>query len=142
MQFSILSLLALPLAAFAQTTPTAASVSFDPTYDNPALDLLTTSCSDGANGLVTKGFKTAQELPSYPRVGGAFSIPSWNSPNCGKCYGIEFEGVTIFVTAIDTATNGFNLSKQAMNILTNGRAEEVGRVNANYYEAPAANCFP
>jgi hypothetical protein len=139
MKLSILSLTFLPLLALAQNT---ATVSYDTVYDNPNLDLLTTSCSDGGNGLVTKGYRHAKDLPSFPNIGGAFSIPSWNSPNCGKCYGITFEGVTIYVTAMDTSVKGFNLSKKAMNTLTKGRAEAVGRVNAQYFPAQRSRCFP
>lgn len=46
----IATLLAVP-AAFAATV----SVSFDQTYDNAAGSLATVACSDGANGLLTKG---------------------------------------------------------------------------------------
>lgn len=138
----MLSLFALPLAAVAQLTATTLTVSFDPVYSNPGFDLLTSACSDGKNGLVNKGYKTAGDLPSYPNVGGAFSIAGWDSPNCGKCYSLEYEGVTIFVTAMDTGSDGFNLSKQAMNTLTGGRAEEAGRVVANFAEAPHNKCFP
>lgn len=142
MKFSMLSFLALPLAAVAQLTATTLTVSFDTAYDNPGFDMNTSACSDGENGLVTDGYKTAGQLPSYPNIGGAFSIAGWNSPNCGKCYSLEYEGVTIYVTAMDTGSDGFNLSKQAMNTLTNGRAESAGRIVANFAEAPASKCFP
>ncbi|KAK2755986.1 hypothetical protein FQN54_005783 [Arachnomyces sp. PD_36] len=137
MKLAIISLI-LPLVALAQNT---ASISYDTVYDNPSLDLLTTSCSDGKNGLVTKGYKVASDLPSFPNIGGALSIPGWNSPNCGKCYGITFEGKTIYVTAVDKAVGGFNLSKKAMNNLTGGRAEALGRVNAQYFPAQRAKCY-
>ncbi|KAK2756470.1 hypothetical protein FQN54_005363 [Arachnomyces sp. PD_36] len=142
MKFSIISLCALPLAAVAQLTATTLTVSWDPVYGNAGFDLLTSACSDGKNGLVHKGYKTAGDLPSFPNIGGAFSIGGWDSPNCGKCYSLEYEGVTIYVTAMDTGSDGFNLSEQAMNTLTNGRANEAGRIVANFAEAPQEKCFP
>lgn len=141
MQFSIVSLLALPLAAVAQLSATTLTVSYEPLYNNPGFDMLTSACSNGKNGLASK-YPTAGDLPSYPNVGGAFSIAGFDSPNCGKCYSLEFEGNTIFVTAMDTGSDGFNLATKAMNTLTGGRAVELGRVTANYAEAPAERCFP
>ncbi|KAL2006621.1 hypothetical protein VTN00DRAFT_9289 [Thermoascus crustaceus] len=114
-------------------------VKYDPAYDNPDLDLNTVSCSDGPNGLVTKGYKTAGSLPSFPRVGAAFSV-SWNSPNCGKCYQLTYNGKSIYVTAIDQATTGFNIAQEALDELTGGQAVQLGHVQATYAEAAPANC--
>ncbi|KAL2003189.1 hypothetical protein VTN02DRAFT_4689 [Thermoascus thermophilus] len=115
-------------------------VKYDTTYDNPGLDLNTVSCSDGVNGLVTKGYKTAGSLPSFPRVGAAFTV-SWNSPNCGKCYQLTYNGKSIYITAIDSATNGgFNIAQEALDELTGGLATQLGHVQATYAEAAPANC--
>mgnify|MGYP000938733052 CR=1 FL=1 len=147
MKFSLftaaLSILAAPLAVLAVPAPSASgtvTVSYDPQYDNPSFDLLTTACSDGTNGLVTKGYSTAGSLPSFPRIGGAFTIPSWNSPNCGKCYSLTYNGNTIYVTAVDHAADGFNIAEEAMNQLTGGQAVQLGRVSATYADADPSQC--
>ncbi|KAI0696577.1 Cerato-platanin-domain-containing protein [Cerioporus squamosus] len=130
MKFAALaiSLFALP-SAFAQTA-TNVSVSFDQTYDNPGGSLTTVACSDGPNGLITKGFSNFTSLPGFPNIGGAFAIGGFNSANCGTCWALTFNGTTINVLAIDTASNGFNIALAAMNKLTNNQAEFLGRVNA------------
>lgn len=62
MKFSaVASILALATAVFAAPAaeatpaPVAVSVSYDQVYDNASGDLHTVACSDGANGLLTKG---------------------------------------------------------------------------------------
>lgn len=137
--FSILSALS-PLAAFAAPADASVTVSYDTKYDDPNLDLLTTSCSDGQYGLVTKGYKTASSLPSFPRIGGAFTVPSWNSPNCGKCYQLTWEGKSIYVTAVDHAGEGFNIAQEALDELTGGLAVQLGRVTATYADADPSSC--
>ncbi|KAI9441656.1 hypothetical protein H4582DRAFT_1934041, partial [Lactarius indigo] len=60
------------------------------------------------NGLVTR-FPTFGSLPSFPGIGAAEAVGHWNSTLCGSCWELTFE---------------------AMNILTNGKAQQLGAVNA------------
>lgn len=55
--FAITYLLAAAAAAFAApaATEATATVSYDETYDNASGSLLTVACSDGPNGMITKG---------------------------------------------------------------------------------------
>ncbi len=64
MKFAALAtaLIALP-CAFAQTS-TPVSVSFDQTYDNPGGSLDIVACSDGPNGLESKG--ASASFTPYP----------------------------------------------------------------------------
>ncbi|KAJ5822422.1 Cerato-platanin [Penicillium robsamsonii] len=131
---------AAPVAAVAETV----SVSFDPKYDVGTSSLTTVSCSNGINGLITQGYTDFASLPSFPNIGGAITIPGWNSPNCGKCYELHYSNgkidKTINVIAVDAAPGGFNIGLQAMNTLTNGLAEELGRVDATYVEVEDSAC--
>ncbi|KAH9853378.1 Cerato-platanin [Lenzites betulinus] len=138
MQFKTfaLSVLALALAPAAL----AVRVSYDMTYDNAALDLGATACSDGANGLQTKGFTTAGSLPSFPNVGGAAAVGGWNSPACGSCWQLTYNGRSINVLAIDHADDGFNLSLEAMNTLTNNQATFLGSVDVQATQVAASQC--
>jgi hypothetical protein len=143
--FSLLSaicLLTSTIPFFTTATPvdTSVTVSYDTTYDNPNLDLLTTSCSNGPNGLVTKGYPTAGKIPNFSNVGGAFTVAAWDSPNCGACYKLTYGTTSIYVTAIDHAGQGFNLAEAAMNALTGNMAEQLGRVTATYEDADPSNC--
>jgi hypothetical protein len=98
----ITSLSAL-LALIASTL--ADSVSFENTYDNKNNSLATVSCSDGANGLLTKGFTTFGSLPTFPNIGGAQAVEGYNSSNCGTCWALTFGDTTVNGTLIPiTAT--------------------------------------
>lgn len=122
----------------------SASVSYDTKFDQGATSLNTVSCSNGDHGLVTLGYSTFDSLPNFPFIGGAPTVEGWNSPNCGKCYRLNYKNEvfenTITMLAVDAAPGGFNLGQQAMNALTNGRAVELGRVQATYTEVDRSQC--
>ena len=141
---AFMAILSLVPAAPAPLAGATVSISYDPKYDVGTSSLNTVSCSDGANGLVTKGYSNFASLPTFPNIGGAVTIPGWNSPNCGKCYALHYSNgkvdKTINVIAVDAAPGGFNIGLQAMNTLTNGQAEQLGRVDATYVEVDASAC--
>lgn len=120
------------------------SVSYDQKYDVKQSSLTTVACSDGVNGLMSKGYTTFGSLPKFPLIGGAPTIPGWNSPNCGKCYQLHYKAGsvdrTINVLAIDAAAGGFNIGLEAMNRLTNGQAVNLGRVTATYTQVADKVC--
>ena len=74
---SLVALFAAPLAA------NAIRVSWDSVYDNGAQSLNTVACSDGANGLESKGFNVFSDFPTFPNITGSY-VASYNSPNCGS----------------------------------------------------------
>lgn len=133
--------LAAALSAILFAVPSIAdSVSFDTVYDNKAQSLATVACSDGSNGLLTKGFKTFGDLPSFPNIGGAAAVTGFNSAGCGTCWALTFNGTTVNVLAIDVASPGFNIAEAAMNTLTKGQAVFLGRVNATAKQVAASVC--
>ncbi|KAF7594082.1 hypothetical protein BBP40_010219 [Aspergillus hancockii] len=146
---SLLALFSSALAAPVEqssdaTTAATVSVSYDQKFDVAGSSLTTVACSDGINGLINRGYSTFGSLPSFPNIGGAPTVGGWNSPNCGKCYQLHYQAgnidKSIFVTAVDAAPGGFNIGLQAMNTLTNGLAEQLGRVSATYTEVAPSNC--
>ncbi|KAI0643617.1 Cerato-platanin [Trametes meyenii] len=128
------------LALFFLPVASAVSVSYDQTYDNAGQDLGGLACSDGPNGLQTKGFTTLGSLPHFPNVGGAAAIAGWNSAACGSCWQLAYNGRSINVLAVDHADDGFNLALQAMNTLTNGQAVFLGRIDADAQEVDRSQC--
>ncbi|KAI9069531.1 Cerato-platanin [Trametes sanguinea] len=138
MQFTavILTLTALVSSAFAVT------LSYDQTYDNKSGDLHTVACSDGPNGLLTKGFTTFGSLPHFPNIGGAAAVAGWNSANCGTCWKLTYAdtGKSINVLAIDHTDAGFNIALEAMNTLTNNQAEFLGRIDVSATQVAASQC--
>ena len=110
----------------------AFTATYDTGYDNEKRSLSTVSCSDGSNGLLTRGFTTLKSLPMYPYVGGAPAVTGWNSSGCGTCWTITYKNATgaaksINLLAIDRSSN-YNMPTAAMNELTNGQAIILGRV--------------
>lgn len=148
MQFTLTTIFAAvaALSAVGAHAGEAGTASWDSVYDNSAQSTLTLACSDGVNGLYTKGYPTLGSIPKFPFVGAAPTIPGWNSPNCGKCYKIYSTagGVarTIYVTGVDTSrsSGNFVLSKAALNVLTNNQAEALGRVAISWAEASKSSC--
>lgn len=127
-------------AAASQTV----SISYDKRFDVGTSSLKTVSCSDGTNGLITQGYSTFNSLPGFPLIGGAPTVNSWNSPNCGKCYQLHYKNgnvdETINMLAVDSAPGGFNLGLEAMNRLTKGNAEQLGRIQGTYTEVDKMQC--
>ncbi|KAH8595538.1 epl1 protein [Bisporella sp. PMI_857] len=134
MQFQAIFFSLLPALASAIT------VSYDTGYDDGSRSLASVSCSDGSNGLLTKGFTNQASLPSFPNIGGASTIAGWNSANCGKCYSLTYGGRSINVLAIDHAGAGFNIARAALDTLTGGQAVALGRIDAQWAEVASSAC--
>ncbi|KAK1255330.1 hypothetical protein MKX08_009325 [Trichoderma sp. CBMAI-0020] len=136
MQFSNLFKLALFTAAVSADT-----VSYDTGYDDASRSLTVVSCSDGANGLITRyHWQTQGQIPRFPYIGGVQAVAGWNSPNCGTCWKLTYSGKTIYVLAVDHSAAGFNIGLDAMNALTNGNAVQYGRVDATASQVAVKNC--
>ncbi|KIM49555.1 hypothetical protein M413DRAFT_111477 [Hebeloma cylindrosporum] len=133
-----------PLALF-PTLISALTVSYDTTYDNSDRSLSTVACSDGANGMLTRGFTTFGSLPKFPHIGGAPDIASWNSPNCGTCWNLTYTNPqqvskSVNILAIDVSGPDFNIALSAMNELTDGQAQSLGRVTITAAQAASSVC--
>ena len=120
---TILSLAALFSVASADI------VRYNTMYDNPSFPLNDVACSNGDHGLAAK-FGTLGGLPTFPGVGGVFAVSGWGSPECGSCWELTYKGKSILVTAVDTISDGFDISLKAMNILTGGKAVALDSIDA------------
>jgi hypothetical protein len=141
-----LSAIFAPLAlAVLPSTTYAVTLAYDTVYDNKSGSLATVACSDGSNGMLTRGFTTFGSLPKFPHIGAASAITGWNSPNCGTCWQLTYtnsSGVSksINILGIDVAGAGFNVALAAMNELTNGNAVQFGRVDVASKQVAASVC--
>ncbi|RDX52934.1 eliciting plant response-like protein [Polyporus arcularius HHB13444] len=131
---SLLAFAAIVSSAFAVT------VSYDETYDVASGSLTTVACSDGPNGLITKGFSTFGSLPHFPNIGGAAAVAGWNSAQCGTCWQLTYNGKSINVLAVDHTDAGFNIALEAMNTLTNNQAVFLGRIDATAKQVAKSQC--
>lgn len=136
---SIISFALCAVAALAAPAATV-QVTYDTVYDNKSNSLDIVACSNGPNGLETKGYTTFGSLKNFPNIGGAAAVAGWNSASCGTCWQLKYNGKTVNVVAIDHADDGFNLSLAAMNTLTNNQAEQLGVVQATVTQLPASSC--
>ncbi|KAJ7475789.1 immunomodulatory protein [Mycena latifolia] len=129
-----------PLAALADTA------AYDQTYDVASNSLNIVACSDGPNGLETRGFTTFGSLPKFPFIGAVGAVEGWNSVNCGTCWQLTYTNATggkktIDVLAVDHAAPGtFNVALTAMNTLTNNQGVALGRVNVVSTQVAASVC--
>jgi uncharacterized protein YqjF (DUF2071 family) len=72
----------------AVTVASAATVSYDTGYDNGSRSLTAVSCSDGANGLITRyGWQTQKQVKKFPYIGGVQAVAGWNSPSVSRLPG-------------------------------------------------------
>ncbi|TFY76540.1 hypothetical protein EWM64_g7473 [Hericium alpestre] len=121
------------------TLASADTVRYDTAYDKAGQSMDTVSCSDGPNGLARR-FPTFGSLPDFPNLGAAAAVAGWNSPSCGSCWQLTYNGVSINVVAVDHADSGFNIALEAMNTLTDGQAEFLGTVEATVTRIDASQC--
>ena len=117
----------------------ATRATYDNTYDNPHGSMNSVACSNGKNGLVDR-FPTFGDVPNFPYIGGASAIEGWNSPQCGSCWRISYKDKSIYVTAIDFAGDGFNLSQKSLDDLTGEKAVELGSVEVNAVQVDKSKC--
>ncbi|KAG2155972.1 Cerato-platanin [Suillus bovinus] len=137
--FVVALLSAFTLPAFAEP----AYVTWDATYGNPEGSLNSVSCSNGKNGLVTKGYTTFSSIPSFPNIGGAPGN-SWNSTLCGSCWSLKYptpsgSQITVYITAVDNSYQ-FNISPQAFGELTDGTGFEAGKVKVRAIRVDPSKC--
>ena len=140
MTFKVLAALAL-----AASSAVADSVRYDTVYDQKDGSLLSVACSNGPNGLYTRGYKTFKDLPNFPNIGGASAVTGWNSKECGSCWELTFTKAdgskkSVNVTAVDYTASGFNIALTAMNDLTGGHAVEYGVVDVTSRKVDPTGC--
>ncbi|KZP05256.1 Cerato-platanin [Athelia psychrophila] len=84
-------------------------------------------------------------LPKFPYIGGAQAVAGWNSASCGSCWNLTYTNTkkvskSISVLAVDHADSGFNIALEAMNALTGGIAEELGRISVTSKQIASSHC--
>ncbi|EMD34333.1 hypothetical protein CERSUDRAFT_36842, partial [Gelatoporia subvermispora B] len=119
------------------------SVTFDTFYDNAANSLDGVSCS----GILTTGtgFTDIGSL-SDQNIGGAGVVEFFDDPQgCATCWNLTFQAstgpISVPIFVIDSSAEGtFNIAMKAMDTLTDGQAEQLGRVSASAEQIPVSDC--
>ncbi len=119
-------------------------VHYDTVYDNSATSMGAVACSDGKNGLITKGYKTFGSLPSFPHIGAASAVEGYNSTSCGSCWQLSYTNqkttTSIYVTAIDRTVQGFVIAETALEHLGGQQAVDAGQINATATRVGGSFC--
>jgi len=122
---------------------------YDGKYDaSSSLDLHTVSCSDGANGLLTKynpPVQNTQQLRTKLKSGvylAAAQAP-WNSPKCGLCWkavGAKTKREAYFVT-IDNSAPTIVGGQDLFSVLSPSRSTSEGVLDVYVYQRPSSECY-
>lgn len=120
-------------------------VQYDTVYDNSAASLNTVACSDGKNGMITKGYKTFGDLPSFPHVGAVYAVEGYNSTSCGSCWELSYKNnktttTSIYFTAIDHADQGFVISRTGLQHLGGQQAVDAGKIDVTATRVGGSLC--
>ena len=96
---------------------TVYNVTWTTWYDNKNGDTKKTACPD-----LAKRYPHFKNFPDYPYIGGAFNIKRGTQKNCGECWKLTHVKTHkwIYITAMDSAKSGFNISEIAFNELNSG----------------------
>ncbi|EJF62755.1 immunomodulatory protein [Dichomitus squalens] len=117
------------------------NVTYNTFYDDMNNSFEGVACSDGPNGLINKhNWTVLGDADGFPDIGGVFAVEGFDSDNCGSCWELTYNVLKINILAIDTAPVGFDISLKAMNKLTGGNAEDLGRVLVNAKQVDVTSC--
>jgi hypothetical protein len=109
-------------------------VQYDTVYDSPATSLDTVACSNGKNGMITKGYKTFGDLPNFPLIGAASAVEKYDSASCSSCWELSYTNnkttTSLHVIAIDHARQGFVVSQAALKHLAGQQGVDGGKIDA------------
>ncbi|TFK31060.1 allergen Asp f 15 precursor, partial [Crucibulum laeve] len=101
-------------------------LTYDTRYDDPSGRISSTVCSEKLAQYPTFG-----SLPSFPYIAGASYVEGFNSTQCGTCWSLTYlkDGKVngIYVTAINSAPNGFTSSLTAETTLTGFNRNNIPR---------------
>ena len=138
MQFTSFTTLIVAAAALATSAvATTSKVTWDSAYDNKNASVSTVACS---GFMERRGFTTFGLLANFPYIGGAAAIAGYASPSCGTCWKLTYNGKSINVLALDHAGDGFNISEEAMDELTDGEGIVLGHVDVDVVQLTSTQC--
>ena len=136
MQYTSLATLAVVAATALSAGAVNVVATWDAKYDNFTGDLSTVTCAN----MISEGFTTFGSLPNWPFIGATEAIDGVDSPNCGTCWELTYQGKGFTILAIDHADEGFTISRVAMSQLTYGVGVELGHVLVDAVQIPIERC--
>ena len=113
-------------------------VEYNDNYDNGKISMKAATCSGGTNGLGR--YDTFGSLPTFPNIGGAHVVKSYDSAACGSCWKLSYKNKEIYFTAIDSIGSGFSTSKKVLEYLGGPEAVNAGKVDASATRVDGRKC--
>lgn len=134
---AIIALAALAVSAFGDWPPSqSAHVPYNTMYDHADLPLSSLVC---ANTPLSDRFPTIGSLPTT-NVGGAFAITGSDTSECGTCWALTANGVTVNMLAIDAVGSDFVVARSTLDALTGGMGNEQGAVDVQFEKVDPSAC--
>lgn len=115
-------------------------VTFNTIYDKPSRSLNEVSCWREKGGLDEGHQEWLVQGDIHTPVIAIDAITGSNSVGCVTCWTLEYGVTSKPFLAVDRAESGFVTSLEGFNSLTNGRAEELGRINVTASQVDILNC--
>jgi len=119
------------------------TVTYDTEYDNASTPLSALACAQSftePGGFHGVDYVDLGSLPDFPFLGGSSVVAGFDMTNCVSCWVLKYEGANVTVLVVDTAQNGFAISEEAMNVLTDGQAADVGSITAETMRVDVSQC--
>jgi hypothetical protein len=148
MKFSTITAAILSSAVLAGPGVIAEPLKYNREYDyaqNTALTLF--SCSDGANGLMTRyGVNNLQQLRNKLQpntyVGASPAVTGWNDPNCGRCFRATNPSNNKALNFVVIERNsGVVTGEEGFRLLSPSGTISEGTLTVNVAELPSQSCW-
>ncbi|TFB06920.1 Protein SnodProt1 [Trichoderma ghanense] len=114
------------------------SATFNTLYEDPSRSLSEVTCWRKNIGFMPNLDWTLQQ--DAAGFIGLDKINGLNSGKCFTCWRLSYEGRAISLLALDGTDSGVVMSFRALQYLTDGRAQELGRVEIDAVEADTSEC--
>ncbi|KAJ4129769.1 hypothetical protein NW768_006738 [Fusarium equiseti] len=117
------------------------TITYNGIFDDINTSVKEFACWNGKPGslIEDQGWVSLEDLPFA--IAGYEGVDGPDSPLCGTCWTIEYEGRNRPMIVIDSAKSGFTTGIHTVNSLTGGKATYLGRVNVTAIQSPhLADC--
>ncbi|RBR24287.1 uncharacterized protein FIESC28_02777 [Fusarium coffeatum] len=112
------------------------TITYNGIFDDINTSVKEFACWNGKPGslIEDQGWVSLADLPFV--LAGYEGVDGPDSPLCGTCWLVEYDGSYIPMIVIDSAKSGFATDIRTMDSITGGQATELGRVNVTAMQSP------
>ncbi|KAF9821182.1 hypothetical protein IEO21_00790 [Rhodonia placenta] len=133
--FTVASVLVLMFSPIALAQSTV-SVIWNSDYDTSSTGMNTTTCAT----VLDQSYPTFGAVPTFPYLTGASFVTDSNTTGCGTCWSLVSDVGRTTVVVINGAADGFVITEEAANDLTDHHQFLWYTVQANATQLDASVC--